>query len=147
VIAKVGAVSRVITRRAQVVVEFHHVDMMHVVHNAHYLRWFELGRLAVLEDVFPMAWAVEHRIATPVVVNHCEYLQPAAYGDELVVTTRHKILERWEGRFHFEHAISRLRSKRDLATGWSAVTVLDMAGGKLVKEIPPEIWARYLALE
>jgi acyl-CoA thioester hydrolase len=139
--------SRVITRRAQVVVEFHHVDMMQVVHNAHYLTWFELGRLAVLESVFPMAWAVERRIATPVVVNHCEYLQPAVYGDELVVITRHKILDRWEGRFHFDHAISHLRTKRDLATGYSAVTILDMASQKLVKEIPPEVWARYLALE
>ena len=139
--------SRIITRRSQVVVEFQHVDMMQVVHNAHYLRWFELGRLAVLEGVFPMAWAVEHRIATPVVVNHCEYLQPAAYGDELVVITRHKLLDRWEGRFHFDHAISNARTKRELATGYSVVTVLDMAGGKLIKEIPAEIWDRYLALE
>jgi len=142
-----GAMPRIITRRSQVVVEFHHVDMMQVVHNAHYLTWFELGRLAVLEDVFPMAWAVEHRIATPVVVSHCEYLQPAVYGDELVVTTRHRILDRWEGRFHFDHAISHARTKRELATGWSAVTILDMATQKLVKEIPPDVWARYLALE
>jgi YbgC/YbaW family acyl-CoA thioester hydrolase len=140
-------VSRVITRRTQIVVQFHEVDMMHVVHNAHYLRWFELGRLAVLEGVFPMAWAVANRIATPVVVNHCEYLQPATYGDELVVTTRHKLLERWEGRFRFEHAVSSVRSKQELATGWSEATVLDMAQGRLVKEIPPDLWARYLALE
>ena len=139
--------ARIITRRAQVVVEFRHVDMMQVVHNTHYLAWFELGRLAVLESVFPMSWAVANRIATPVVESHCAYLQPATYGDELVVTTRHRLLERWEGRFHFEHAISNARSKRELATGWSAVTVLDMAGGRLVKEIPPEIWDRYLALE
>lgn len=139
--------SRVITRRTQIVVQFHEVDMMHVVHNAHYLRWFELGRLAVLEGVFPMAWAVANRIATPVVVNHCEYLQPATYGDELVVTTRHKLLERWEGRFRFEHAVSSVRSKQELATGWSEATVLDMAQGRLVKEIPPDLWARYLALE
>lgn len=139
--------SRIITRRSQVVVEFQHVDMMQVVHNAHYLRWFELGRLAVLEGVFPMAWAVEHRIATPVVVNHCEYLQPAAYGDELVVITRHKLIDRWEGRFHFDHAISNARTKRELATGYSAVTVLDMASGRLIKDIPAAIWDRYLALE
>jgi acyl-CoA thioester hydrolase len=140
-------VARIIKRRAQVVVQFHEVDMMHVVHTAHYLRWFELGRLAVLESLFPMEWAVAQRIATPVVVNHCEYLQPATYGDELVVTTSHKLLERWEGRFHFDHTISHLRTKRELATGFSVATVLDLASGRLVKEIPPEIWARYLALE
>ena len=139
--------ARIITRRAEVRVEFRHVDMMQVVHNSHYIAWFEIGRLAVLEEVFPMSWAVEHRIATPVVVNHCEYLWPATYGDALVVITRHKLLDRWEGRFLFDHAISHLDTKRELAVGTSAVTVVDMAAQKPVKEIPPEIWARYAALE
>ena len=139
--------ARIITRSAEVRVEFRHVDMMQVVHNSHYIAWFEIGRLAVLEEVFPMSWAVEHRIATPVVVNHCEYLWPATYGDALVVITRHKLLDRWEGRFLFDHAISHLDTKRELAVGTSAVTVVDMAAQKPVKEIPPEIWARYAALE
>ncbi len=139
--------SHTITRRSEVRVEFHHVDMMQVVHNSHYLRWFELGRLAVMEDIFPMSWAIENRVATPVVMNHCEYLWPAVYGDELVVTTRHRICDHWQGRFVFEHSISNKKNKKELCRGQSALTVIDMENSRLVKEIPELAWSRYLALK
>ena len=135
-----------ITRRAEVRVEFHHVDMMQVVHNSHYLRWFEIGRLAVMEDIFPMTWAVENGIATPVVMNHCDYLWPAVYGDTLVVTTKHRMSDRWEGRFLFNHSISNKKNKRELCRGQSAITVVDMNNARLVKEIPDEAWERYRSL-
>jgi YbgC/YbaW family acyl-CoA thioester hydrolase len=137
---------RTITRRCEVKVEFHHVDMMQVVHNSHYFRWFELGRLAIMEDIFPMSWALENRIATPVVMNHCDYLWPAVYGDALIVTTRHRIAERWEGRFSFDHSISNRGTKNELCRGRSEITVVNLATARLVKDIPPDAWARYQAL-
>ena len=73
--------SETITRRVTVEVEFHHLDMMRVVHNSQYLCWFERGRFAVLEDVFPMQWAIDNMVGTPVVMSHCEYL--AAVHQEL----------------------------------------------------------------
>ncbi len=138
---------KIITRRVDVKVEFHHVDMMQVVHNSHYFRWFELGRMKILEDVFPMSWAMENKIATPVVMNHCDYLWPATYGDDLIVTTRHRKVDLWEGRFLYEHSISNRKTKVVLCNGQSAVTVVDMGTARLVKEIPTDVWARYLALE
>ncbi len=138
---------RTITRRHTIEVEFHQVDMMQVVHNAQYFRWFEKGRLAILEDVFPVAWAIENRVATPVVTNHCEYTSPAAYGDSLVVTTRHRIAAQWDGRFAFEHSISNTKTKVEVCAGHSEVTVLDMRTRSLIKEIPADIWDRYQALK
>ena len=135
-----------ITRKVEVEVEFHHVDMMRVVHNSEYLRWFEKGRLGVLEEIMPVSWAVENRIATPVVMNHCEYLSPAAYGDALIVTTRHKKVDHWDGRFVFEHSISNPKTKVELCFGKSAVTVIDLRTGRLLKTLPDEAWDRYLAL-
>jgi acyl-CoA thioester hydrolase len=136
-----------IIRRRGIQVAFHQVDMMQVVHNAVYFKWFEKGRLDLLEEVFPVAWAIEHRFATPVVMNHAEYLWPAAYGDPLVLTTRHQRLERWDGRFVFDHSISNSKTKVELCLGQTAITVLDLASGQLLKEIPEEIWSRYQALQ
>ncbi len=137
----------IVTRRLTTEVEFHHVDMMQVVHNSQYLKWFEKGRLAVLEDVFPMSWAIENKIATPVVMNHCEYVAPATYGDTLIVTTRHRVVDHWDGRFLFEHSISNTKTKVELCYGQSAVTILDLDSRTLVKEIPQDVWERYLALK
>ncbi|MCU0665171.1 MAG: acyl-CoA thioesterase [Myxococcota bacterium] len=140
------ATSRIITRRLEVEVEFHHVDMMQVVHNSHYLRWFERGRMQILDEVIPIDWGIEHKIATPVVRNACDYLWPAVYGDLLMVTTRHRMLERYEGRFCFDHSIAHRRTKRELARGRTEVAVVDLQGHRLLREVPRELWERYQAL-
>lgn len=127
-------------------VEFHHVDMMQVVHNSQYFRWFERGRMQILDEVVPMGWAVKHKIATPVVRNMCDYLWPAVYGDRLTVTTRHRKLDRYEGRFCFDHSICHNRTKRELARGRTEVTVVDLDGHRLVRDMPEDLWARYQAL-
>jgi acyl-CoA thioester hydrolase len=138
---------RTIIRRITVEVEFHHADMMRVVHNSQYLKWFEKGRLNLLDDVIPLSWAIENGIAVPVVMNHVEYFSPAVYGDTLVVTTKHRLADRWDGRFLFEHSISNTKTKVELCAGQTAVTVIDLNSNSLIKEIPQEIWARYQALK
>jgi len=138
--------SVLITRKTEVKVEFHQVDMMQMVHNSWYFRWFELGRTEILEHLFPMKLAVKNKMVAPVVMNHCEYHHPAVYGDTLVVTTRHRMLEHWSGRFTFEHTISNKKTKVELCDGTSAVTVIDFNTKRLIKEIPENIWNEYLML-
>lgn len=133
----------IVTRRLEVEVEFHQIDMMQVVHNSWFLRWFEKGRLALLEEVLPLSWLIERRIGAPVVLNHCEYRWPAVWGDSLAVTTRHRLRERYGGRLEFEHSVVRRRGKRVLADGRTAVALVDLDRRKLVRELPPEIWERY----
>lgn len=119
---------------------------MGVVHNAAYFRWFELGRLQVVEEVIPMESALRRSLAIPVVVNHCEYLYPARYLDRLVVTTTHRILPEWSGRLVFNHSISHEKSKTEICRGLSGVTVTDTCSMHVLKELPEDIWARYQEL-
>ena len=137
---------RIVTHRHEIRVEFHHVDMMQVAHNSEYFRWFERGRLELFEEVFPMQWMIDNRIGAPVVANRCEYTWPAVYGDTLVVTTRHRLLDSYAGRFDFDHSIVRPRDRRELASGRTSVTLVDLARYRLVKEIEPAVWARYQRL-
>ena len=138
---------RLVTRRHRIEVAFHHVDMMRVVHNAEYFKWFELGRLQIVHEIIPLHEALEENLSIPVVLNHCEYRHPAAFQDRLVVTTTHRILPVWEGRFLFNHTISNEKTKQELCFGKSEVTVLDLKVKRVVKEIPERIWTRYQALE
>jgi acyl-CoA thioester hydrolase len=135
-----------ITRRIFARVEFRHVDMMQVVHNAQYFNWFELGRIGLMEEVFPFDWAIEHRLATPVVSNHCEYLSPATYGDEIVITTRHRLLAGWEGRFVFDHSISNRHTKVELCNGRTATTLISMDSRRSLRKVPADAWERYRTL-
>jgi YbgC/YbaW family acyl-CoA thioester hydrolase len=120
--------------------------MLNMVHNIQYFKWFERGRLAIMEGVIPVRWGVEHNVVTPVVRNTCEYLHTATYGDELVVTTKHRIASRWTGRFTFDHAISNNGTKREVCIGQSEITLVDFETNRILKALPGEIWSRYQAL-
>ena len=117
--------------------------MMKIVHNSRYFIWFELGRLAVVDDVLEHAPAWRERVMTPVVMNQCHYLAPARVGDELIVTTKHTIADAWTGRLSFHHSISNRKNKAELATGSSEITLVDTRTFKTVKEFPPTLWKSY----
>lgn len=138
--------SRLVTRRLGLQVEFHHVDMMRVVHNSRYFIWFEKGRLALIGEFLPLSYAIANHLVSPVVENRCEYLAPARFDDQLVLTTRHRLLEKWEGRFVFDHSISHARTKVELCFGHTAVTLLNEKTQSLIREIPQPIWEKYRAL-
>ncbi len=120
--------------------------MMQIVHNTQYFRWFETGRLRILNRFIPVHVAMDLGLAVPVVMNHCEYLAPARYGDDLIVTTTHVVLPQWNGRFCFEHSISNEKTKIELCRGRSDVTVMTVADGRVLKGLPESIWAQYLEL-
>lgn len=136
----------VLVHRTYVTVAFHQVDMMQIVHNVQYLKWFELGRFGILDRFIDVNWAVKNNLAVPVVMNHCEYLSPAVFGDTLAVTTRHTFADRWTGRLSFEHSISNAKTKVELCRGKSDVTIIDFATRRVLKVLPPEAWERYAAL-
>ncbi len=119
---------------------------MGVVHNVQYFNWFELGRLQVVEEVLPLENAMGRSLALPVVVNHCDYIHPARYLDRLVVTTTHRILPEWSGRFVFNHSISHEKSKVEICRGMSGVTVMDTRSMRVLKALPDDMWARYQGL-
>ena len=138
---------RTISRQILVEPEFHQVDMMGVAHNAAYFYWFERGRLMLLEKVLPIPEAVRLALAFPVVLQSCEYLKPASYGDRLVLTTSHELLPCYEGLFTFHHSLINEKTKADIAEAQTDVAALDMRSGRLLRELPNEIWTRYQALE
>ena len=138
---------RVVVRRHRVEVEFHHVDMMRIVHNVQYLKWFEKGRFSIVNALFEDDDSARYRFLVPVVMNHCVYLTPARLGDPLVITTRHPVVERWAGRFRFEHSISHERTKLELASGESEVTVVEASTFRPVRDLPETIWNCYKKIQ
>ncbi len=134
---------RTLIRRYRIEVVFHQVDMMQVVHNVQYFLWFEQGRFALINEIMDADPAEKARLLTPVVMNHCDYLEPARLGDQLVVTTKHTLLPSWTGRFQFAHSISNTKTKAEMVSGFSTVTFVDAATFKPIKEIPKTIWNSY----
>ncbi|MBR5198516.1 MAG: acyl-CoA thioesterase [Bacteroidales bacterium] len=61
---------------------------MGIVHHSNYIRYFECGRMAMLEEVgLPMHKIEEAGVMMPITEVECRYRVPAKLGDKLRVVT------------------------------------------------------------
>jgi acyl-CoA thioester hydrolase len=105
-------------------VRFSETDAQAVVHNANYLVWFEIGRVAYLDrfrDGYP--GLQRDGIEALTIEAHVRYLAPARFADELRVHLRCVGLR--GARFRFEYAIESLSAGGLVADGWTAHAAVD----------------------
>jgi acyl-CoA thioester hydrolase len=138
---------RLIKRKRVIQPAFHETDMMGVIHNSNYFLWFEQGRLQILFEVLTVEEAMKIGLLMPVVENICHYRKPVKFGMPLLLYTTHNIQSAYEGRLVFSHYLIHEKLRTAMAFGQTAMTLVDAATNKLVKEWPAEIWRRYQALK
>ena len=69
-------------------VRYYETDQMGIVHHSNYIRYFECGRMAMLEEVgLPMHKIEEAGVMMPITEVECRYKVPAKLGDKLRVVT------------------------------------------------------------
>ncbi len=101
-------------------VRFSETDAQGVVHNAVYLVWFEIARIAYLAQ-FPGGYKglVEQGIDATTTEAYVRYLDGTRFADELRVHVRAVDLR--GARFRFEYAIERMSEPDGMvADGWTA---------------------------
>ena len=97
-------------------VRFAETDAQGVAHNANYLVWFEVARVAYLEKYAGGYSAIrEQGIESFVLESHVRYLQPARFDDRLLVHAR--IGKVRGARFRFDYEIT--REGEAIADGWT----------------------------
>ena len=137
------AKGRLIKRKLAIQPAFHETDMMGVIHNANYFRWFEQGRLQIMLEVLPVEEAMKLGVFMPVVENHCHYRKPVKFGMPLLLYTSHNLQPAYEGRLVFSHYLIHEKHRTAMAFGQTVMTLVDARANRLVKEWPAEIWRRY----
>lgn len=76
-------------------VRYYETDQMGIVHHSNYIRYFECGRMAMLEEVgLPMHKIEESGIMLPIISVECRYKWPAKLGDRLKIVSYFKELPR-----------------------------------------------------
>ncbi len=117
--------------------------MMGAVHNSVYLRWFEEGRLHLLQDIIRFEEALSLGIAFIVIENHCHYKRPARFGDDLLLITRHRLKSDFEAKIRFDHSLVHKKTKVEMAYGETVITAINPKTFKLATTIPTVIQTRY----
>jgi acyl-CoA thioester hydrolase len=103
-------------------VRFAETDAQGIAHNANYLVWFEVARVAYLERYAGGYQRLrELGIEALVLESHVRYLQPARFDDQLAVHARCAGVK--GARFRYEYAIERDRIV--IADGWTAHATVD----------------------
>lgn len=76
-------------------VRYYETDQMGIVHHSNYIRYFECGRMAMLDEVgLPMNRIEEMGLMMPIISVECRYKYPAKLGDRLKIVTRFDELPR-----------------------------------------------------
>jgi acyl-CoA thioester hydrolase len=103
-------------------VRFAETDAQGIVHNANYLVWFELARVAYLERYaggYPKLRS--EGIEALVLESHVRYLRPARFDDRLSVHARCRDVK--GARFRYEYVVERAGER--IADGWTAHATVD----------------------
>ncbi len=102
-------------------------DGMGIVYYANYLRWFEMGRTALMRKTGISAADMKtHAIYLPVTEVSCKYLRSAKYDDVLVVETTIDFIKR--ASMQFRYRIFRREDGAELVTGTTLHAFTDRQG-------------------
>jgi acyl-CoA thioester hydrolase len=105
-----------------VTVRFAETDAQGVAHNANYLVWFEVARIAYLAEHTGGYKALRAQgIESFVLESHVRYLKPAHFDDQLRVNAR--IGELRGARFRFDYVVT--RGGETIADGWTSHACVD----------------------
>ena len=103
-------------------VRFAETDAQGIVHNANYLVWFEIARVAYLERFaggYPKLR--ESGVEALVLESHVHYREPARFDDRLRIHARCADVR--GARFRYEYAVE--REGVVIADGWTAHATVD----------------------
>jgi acyl-CoA thioester hydrolase len=105
-----------------VTVRFAETDAQGVAHNSNYLVWFEVARVAYLEEYTGGYPALRSQgLESFVLESHVRYRVPAHFDDRLRIHAR--IGELRGARFRFEYDIR--RDGESIADGWTSHACVD----------------------
>jgi acyl-CoA thioester hydrolase len=103
-------------------VRFAETDAQGVAHNSNYLVWFEIARIAYLEEFAGGYPALrETGLESFVLESHVRYRAPAHFDDRLKIHAR--VGELRAARFRFDYEIT--RGVEVLADGWTSHACVD----------------------
>jgi acyl-CoA thioester hydrolase len=121
-------------------VKFHEVDLMGVVNNAVYFSYFEDARIVYLQDLqknFNLKEIMRGDSWFIMAHNECDYIEPAAFDDELIVHTRVDFIKNTS--FGFRHIVENAKTKRIHARG-GGVFVHISNSAKTPRPLPEEFY-------
>jgi acyl-CoA thioester hydrolase len=118
-----------LTAEVEVEVAFSEVDAMEVAWHGHYLKYFETARCALLRRFdYDYPRMRESGYAWPIVECRVKYVQPARYGQRLLVSAT---LREWENRLRIDYLVRDAMTGARVTRGSTTQVAVNLANGEL----------------
>ncbi len=122
---------------AETVIEvpFHDIDMMEIVWHGYYVKYFEIVRSVLLDQIdYNYTQMRKSGYAWPIIDLHIRYPQPARLGQKLRVKA--KVVE-WENRLKIKYLIEDADTGQRLTKGHTVQVAVDVEANEMCLVSPP----------
>ena len=127
----------IVTATARTAAQFYDVDSMRVVWHGYYPRFFELGRVAVMDRIgYGYQAMVDSGFAWPIVDMQIKYAQPIKLAQEIEIEAG---ITEWENRLKIAFLITDAASGQRLTRGYAVQVAVDMQTEQMLWETPPAL--------
>ncbi|MEH6579259.1 MAG: acyl-CoA thioesterase [Amphritea sp.] len=126
----------------EVVIEvpFHDVDVMRVAWHGHYVKYLELARCALLDQIdYNYPQMEESGYAWPVIDVRIRYAHPLYFQQKVRVKAT---LVEWENRLKVKYLIEDLDTGKRLTKGYTVQVAVDIASGEMLYASPDVLYQK-----
>ncbi len=121
-------------------VQFYDLDPLQIVWHGNYAKYFELARCVLLEQIgYNYAEMRASGYSWPVIDMHVRFLQPAVFGQEILV--RAEIVE-WEHRLKINYLIRDADTKLRLTKGSTVQVAVSLESRLMCLQSPTVLLER-----
>jgi acyl-CoA thioester hydrolase len=115
-------------------VPFHDVDMMEVAWHGHYVRYFEIARCKLFDQLdYNYHQMRDSGYAWPVIDLHVRYIQPLLFQHKVTVTAW---IAEWENRLRVEYRVTDSATGKRLTKGHTDQVAINMETRELLLATP-----------
>lgn len=128
----------------EIEIPFHDVDVMGVARHGHYVKYLEIARCALLDNIdYNYPQMRDSGYAWPVIDVRIRYPQPLYFQQKVRVKA---ILEEWENRLKFSYEIRDTETGKRLTRAHTVQVAMDMSSGEMLFA-SPDILFQKLGIE
>ncbi len=131
---------RQLTAEIPLTVPFHDVDSMSIVWHGHYIKYFELARCELLDELnYLYVEMAGSGYSWPVIEANAKYVQPLRYRQQVIVRA---VLSDWDLRLKIDYQILDPETRARLTKGYTVQVAVDPKSGTLCMPLPEKFRER-----
>lgn len=119
----------ILTTELEVLIPFHDVDSMGITWHGNYLRYFEMARCKLLDEIhYGYREMLDSGYSWPIIDLQIKYVQPSTFDQKIKVIAS---LVEWENRLKINYQVRDIVSNQRLTKGYTIQAAVEMPNNEM----------------